>query len=83
MPAHEDDSTYRVYFNRWNEFPNIWSVDQGTQETEITVAQVQMEGVSARTMTGKGDNVNSPSAWIEVCGRLTVSDGTATIRKSR
>lgn len=82
MP-HENDSTYRVYFNRWNEYPNIWSVDQGTQETEVTVSQVHMEGVSAKTMTGNGDNVNSPSAWIEVRGRLTVSEGTATIRKSR
>lgn len=31
---------FRVYFNRHNEFPKVWSVDCGTQETETPVEAV-------------------------------------------
>jgi hypothetical protein len=32
--------TFRVYFNRHNEFPKVWSIDCGTQETETPVEAV-------------------------------------------
>jgi hypothetical protein len=31
---------FRTYFNRHSDAPNVWSVDMGTQETEINVANV-------------------------------------------
>ena len=34
-------------------------------------------------MTGAGDNVNSPTAWIEVRGMLTVTGEVATIRRDK
>ena len=74
--------TYRIYFNRWNDFPLIWSVDDGSQANEKIVSQVILDEVEGRTMTGQGDNVNSPSAWIEATGVLTIQGETATIRRA-
>lgn len=74
--------TYRVYFNRWKEFPLIWSVDNGTQETEQNVAEVIFDGVEGRTASGPGDNENSPTVWIEATGTLSVSGAVATIRRA-
>jgi len=69
--------TYRVYFNRWQDAPNVWSVDDGTQATERTVREVRLHNVSARTRFGPGDNQKSPTVWIEVQGELVVSNGVA------
>lgn len=35
---------WRIYFNAWQEAPLLWSVDQGTQETEIKVEGVWIDG---------------------------------------
>lgn len=35
---------WRIYFNAWQEAPLLWSVDQGTQETEIKVEGVRIDG---------------------------------------
>lgn len=71
---------YRVYFNRWAEAPLIWSVDCGSQESERTVREVILKGVSGRTRSGAGDNVQSPTVWLEVDGQMEITGDVATIR---
>jgi hypothetical protein len=75
--------TFRIYFNRWNDAPLIWSVDEGSQATERIVREVRFDNVSGVTRTGPGDNVRSPTAWIEVEGRLSIADEIATFRPAR
>jgi hypothetical protein len=70
--------SYRVYFNRWADAPLVWSVDHGTQATEINVREVHFANVNAVTRSGPGDNVQSPTVWIEVHGRLQIHNDIAT-----
>ncbi len=42
--------TYRVYFNRCVDFPQVWSVDEGDVSTEINV---------------QGISVSSLNVWVE------------------
>jgi hypothetical protein len=72
--------TYRIYFNRWNDKPLIWSVDEGTQASERIVREVRFENVCGRTHSGPGDNVKSPTVWIEVEAELTIADDVAMFR---
>jgi hypothetical protein len=57
---------YRVYFNRRSEAPQIWSVDEGDQTTEINVQWVRFEGIFSETVFDSTvtDKENSPCAWI-------------------
>ncbi len=59
---------YRVYFNRKREAPQVWSIDEGTQASEINVASFFIgTGCTARgRYNGQPANDNSPSAWLEV-----------------
>jgi hypothetical protein len=69
---------HRVYFNRKADYPLVWSVDEGTQETEQTVREVNFRGTYGVTAMGKGDNENSPTVWIAVYGAtLYVQDDIA------
>lgn len=76
---------YRIYFNRKEDYPCIWSVDEGTAESEIRVRGVViMDGLSSYTSSTIGlrppagsDLKNEPSAWIEVHGFLMIGNGVA------
>jgi len=60
---------FRVYFNRKNEFPQVWSIDYGTQESEINVQRVELNGCNATTVykpEGVTDFNSMPCAWFEV-----------------
>jgi len=61
--------TFRVYFNRKNEFPQVWSIDYGTQESEINVQRVELINCTAVTVyktEGVTDFNDMPCAWFEV-----------------
>lgn len=72
---------YRVYFNRLNEAPQVWSVDEGTQASEINVSAVSLVNCNAitRCNLAETDTENKPKAWFEVIGDLSVVDGVAVI----
>lgn len=72
---------YRVYFNRLNEAPQVWSVDDGTQASEINVTAVSLVNCNAvtRCNLGETDTENKPKAWFEVVGELRIVDGVAVI----
>ena len=60
--------TYRVYFNRRSEAPFVWSIDEGSADTEITVRSFSAgPGCELRSCyTGEVPNENTPVAWLEV-----------------
>lgn len=72
---------YRVYFNRLNEAPQVWSVDEGTQKSEINVTGVLFTDCVSETKVDLEETVNRdrPKAWIEVRGTLQIVDGYAVI----
>lgn len=72
---------YRVYFNRLNEAPQVWSVDEGTQASEINVSTVSLVRCNAVTRADLDETVNRdrPKVWFEVVGELQVVDGVAVI----
>lgn len=57
----------RVYFNQKEDYPNVWSIDDGYQANEINVSSVVMQGVSAVRYSGEARDKNKalPVAWIE------------------
>lgn len=58
---------YRVYLNRFEDFPLLWSIDEGTLETESHVKNVIGQNVSFKFRSDlTTDNISSPKAWIEV-----------------
>jgi len=77
---------YRLYFNRKEDFPCLWSIDEGSAASEIRVQGIVLTGVGlAWTECHKGliapagcDVNNEPSAWIELHARLTIENGFAT-----
>ncbi len=71
---------YRAYFNRKNEFPQVWSVDQGDQSTEINVKDAQGHKVNWRFVFDSSikPNPDVPCAWIEIeHATMQIHDGVA------
>jgi hypothetical protein len=62
--------TYRVYFNRRSEAPQVWSVDEGTQASEINVQWVSFDGVSINSYFNPAVTREQaefePSAWLQL-----------------
>jgi hypothetical protein len=71
---------YRIYFNRKEEAPQVWSVDQGNQKSEINVSSVTLQVPSVFRYSGGERNNDTPVAWAECDGTLFVIDGEAVIR---
>jgi hypothetical protein len=74
---------YRLYFNRCEDFPQIWSIDEGSTETEINVTDYRTEGhVTVRGGRAPDfsavDSLREPKAWaaIDACS-LRIVDGVA------
>jgi|HubBroStandDraft_1064217.scaffolds.fasta_scaffold12576_7 hypothetical protein len=75
----------RVYLNRFEEAPLIWSVDRGTKATEQKFKQVIFAGVNGVTNWDLlANNVDDPRCWIEVFGgELAVDGDVATIGRPK
>lgn len=60
--------TIRIYFNRKEDAPYVWSVDWGDISTERHFMTVTVEG--SVTLTScydpTKDNVGEPRAWFEI-----------------
>jgi hypothetical protein len=79
---------WRVYFNRQQDWPMIWCLDQGDISTQIRVHWVKMKGVKLEGATvieekPKKRIPNEPVAWFEVHGMLRIKNGVATITGKR
>ncbi len=73
--------TYRVYFNRKAEAPQVWSIDEGTQESEVNVQWIKLIDVSAETKYAPTDKpYDSPAAWFEVRAKyMILTEGGAIL----
>ena len=70
---------YRVYFNRGEDAPQIWSLDEGGPATEINVQNIVI-GPNATAVTASDptqEDPNQPKAWFEVRGKLMIQRGVA------
>ncbi len=57
---------YRIYYNRREDAPWVWSFDQGTQATERLLVGYRLHGVDVRNgqdLDVAGDT--APRVWIE------------------
>ncbi len=72
---------YRIYYNRTAEYPLIWSIDQGTQETEINVKAIKLHRCNLTTggdPTAPRVSKDVPCVWFEVWhATLVVKDDIA------
>lgn len=59
---------FRAYFNRKREAPQVWSVDEGTQATEINVLNWVASECCRVESRYNGEKVNedTPSAFVEI-----------------
>lgn len=69
--------TYRVYYNRALDYPQVWSVDEGTPASEVTCIGFCIDGPIARSHF---QSSAQPCAWLEVDGTLTLEGGVAVFR---
>jgi hypothetical protein len=70
---------YRWYFNRCEDFPQIWSIDEGTIESEVNVIGVRV-GCTAMITSGRAedfstvDSKREPKAWVTIDAARCVLD---------
>jgi len=70
---------YRVYFHKKENAPQVWSVDEGTQDTEIHVQHVHFVNCYVYTAQNRDNQPGQPSGWLEVeAQRMELSGGCVT-----
>jgi hypothetical protein len=75
---------YRLYFNSKADAPNCWSIDEGTIDTEIQVASIELVSVQVVSRLNlDADNVREPKAWFETNGTLRIDDNRGVIFGSK
>lgn len=70
---------YRIYFNTSDEAPFVWSLDEGTPETEqVVMAVIILPPVVTTThYSGEKRNPYTPTAWLECEGHLEIKNDIA------
>jgi hypothetical protein len=64
----EFETTYpilRVYFNQKEDYPLVWSVDDGSQQNEFNVPSVVVQGVGYTRYLAMPKSEDCPAAWLE------------------
>ena len=69
----------RMYFNRSNDFPQVWSVDQGSHASEVNVQSIVLRVLPVLSRYNSGAEYPEPKAWFEVDGTLRIEDGAAIV----
>jgi hypothetical protein len=73
--------TFRVYYNRCDDAPQIWSVDEGDQTTEINVIDWRSHGcmvASGLRQDAPTVSMFTPKVWAEIYNaKLVVEKGVA------
>lgn len=58
---------FRAYFNRKREAPQVWSIDEGSQSSEVNVKAFFADDCAIHSRyNGDAVNDDSPSAWLEI-----------------
>lgn len=77
---------FRAYFNRHAEAPQVCSIDEGEQTTEINVIGIRiLPGVTCVShylpLKPGQDPLNTPSFWLQIeCDHMEVLHGWAFFR---
>ena len=71
---------WRVYFNKKEDYPCLWSVDEGSAASEIRVQWVSLRAIAGRTHHSlppypPGRSKEEPCAWIEFEGFARFQEG--------
>ena|ERR1700744_1086403 len=84
---------WRIYFNRKDDFPIIWCVDEGDISSQIRLGRISLERVDAFACTdliapnkhrqrlpfeAMPRHPNEPAAWIEVQAKAIFELGGVT-----
>ena len=71
---------YRIYYNRGEEAPWIWSYDQGTMATETLLTEWRLHGCDVTSGRQSSDvhrtSVTEPHVWMDVDANLVKMDRT-------
>ena len=74
----EGKQRYRVYYNRSEDAPQVWSIDTGSVGSEVNVQWVQLH-TSGITRYDAEAKFPEPRAWLDVFGRLRIVAGGAVL----
>jgi len=81
---------WRIYFNSKQAYPHIWSVDEGTNASEILVKWFSIREVpdilsnhSLGPQPGDAEREEQPVAWIEVFASAIFGGGGVTFYGQR
>lgn len=69
----------RMYFNRSNDYPQVWSIDQGSHASEINVQFIKLRVLPVVSKYDNDAVYPEPKAWFEVEGTLRIENGAAII----
>jgi hypothetical protein len=69
----------RVYFNKRNDWPLVWSVDDGDQKNEINVNHATFNDFGRTVYSGDPVSETSPVAWIEFYDQTLLPYGTGVV----
>ena len=70
---------YRLYFNRAESAPQVWSVDEGSTKSEINVQNLIIQA-HAKGYFNQDAEYPEPKAWLEVVASLTIQAGNAVLK---
>jgi hypothetical protein len=62
--------TFRLYYNRANDAPQIWSIDEGSHASEINVRDIIIR-VPCSSAANLEAEYPEPKAWFIATGNLT------------
>ena len=72
---------YRLYYNRANEAPHVWSFDEGDQTSEVCVMGFVLHGCNASSgqdLKVAAGSKDQPRVWLEVeAERMEMHSGVA------
>ncbi len=73
--------TYRLYFNNYEDWPQVWSIDEGTPDTEVNVIGFRFDGAMPVTSGVSADNTQ-PRAWVSIDAKgLSIEHGIAVFEQ--
>jgi hypothetical protein len=74
--------TYRIYYHRIENAPQVWAVDEGTTATEIHVQGFTLIGGIVRGRVAANPEEGQPGGWLEVADmELELSGGCAVFSR--
>lgn len=73
--------TFRVYYHAKANFPQVWSIDEGQQVTEIHVKGFCILGCTVTSEATDQNKPGEPAGWLEIRGAgFELVNGCAVFR---